>query len=159
MMPLRRRRLLAAALAFAAAPVGAWAQGETGVQRRQPPPPIAPENELERAFVAALTDEAMRPEFRRLLLASQVALAVANTAPDAPPRELRFGALSTGVIFTSATRMNAVLGPTAPRRMMTGREALSLLRGKNVVINLMLTPMLTLEPDDVETYLESGAQD
>jgi len=145
------RRTLIAALVFAAAPAAAWAQGPAA--QRTPPPPITPENELERVFLAALTDEDMRPEFRRLLLTSPVALAMANNTPDSPPLEMVFGDLRVGGIFTSVTRLNAVLGPASARRVMSGRQALTRLRGKHVVLNFMHTPMLTLDPPDVAQYL------
>lgn len=153
---MRRRTLLTAAIA-AALPGLAAAQADQAQQnRRAPPPPITPENALERAFLAALDDPEERPEFRRLLLESPVVLAMANASPDAAPLELTFGALQLSPIFTSETRMNAVLGPAAPRRRMSGRQALMRLRGKNVVLNMMHTPMLTLEPEDVAEYLGSG---
>ncbi len=146
-----RRTLLTAAIA-AVLPSLAAAQ-EAEQNRRSPPPPITPENALERAFLAALNDPDERPEFRRLLLESQVVLAMADSSPDSAPLELTFGALQLTPLFTSATRMNSVLGPAAPRRTLTGRQALTRLRGKNVVLNMMHTPMLTLEPEDVAEYL------
>lgn len=118
--------------------------------------PIEPTNALEHTFVAALDNAAMRPVFRRQLLESHVALALTSDAPDAPPLEmnLREG-VSAAVIFTSAERLNEVMGPGTPRAIMTGRAALERLRGKNVIINLRLMPMLTLEADDVARYLEA----
>jgi hypothetical protein len=118
--------------------------------------PIEPANALERAFVAALDNEEMRPIFRRLLLESPVALALSSHAGDAPPleRPLREGA-TTGFVFTSAARLASVLGAQAPRAVITGRAALQRLLGKYVVINFRLAPMLTLEPEDVARYLET----
>ena len=120
--------------------------------------PIEPANALERTFVAALSNEAMRPVFRRQLLESHVALALASNAADAPPLEmsLRQG-VSAAVIFTSTERLDEVMGPATPRAVMTGRAALERLRGKNVIINLRLMPMLTLEAEDVDRYLETPA--
>jgi len=134
--------------------------GQQPPQQRRPPPgppPITPENELERVFLAALEQEDARPQFRRLLMRSQVVLAMANNSPDSAPLEMTFGQLRPGAIFTSATRINAVLGPASARRAMTGRQALTLLRGKHVVINFMHTPMLTLDPPDVAEYLAQPA--
>jgi hypothetical protein len=37
--------------------------------------------------------------------------------------------------------------------MIAGRAAFERARGKNIVINYHLIPMLTLEPDDVASYL------
>lgn len=143
---MRRRTFLIAALA--AWPCAASAQG---LALRQ----IEPENALERAFVAALDNEAMRPVFRRLLVEAPVALALASNAADAPPlqRPLRDGA-AAGLIFTSAARLDAVLGEDAPRAVLPGREALERLRGNYAVLNFSLAPMLTLEPEDIERYLE-----
>ncbi len=143
------RRALIATLAFAALPAIAAAQ--TG--ERAPPPPITPENELERVFLAALAEPDQRPVFRRTFLVSQVSLAMANSEADSEPLELTFGQLRTGAIFTSPSRQNAILGPASARRVMSGRQALQRLRGKNVVINMMMTPMLTLEPEDVTSFL------
>jgi hypothetical protein len=98
----------------------------------------------------------MRPVFRRQLLEAHVALALASAEPDAAPLEIevREGA-AAGLVFTSARRLDEVLGANTPRIVLTGRAAFERLRGKNVVINAQLTPMLTLEPDDVARYLEA----
>ncbi len=149
---MHRRTILTAAIA--ALPAAAWAQTAQRAPRT-PPPPIRAENELERVFLEALTDEAARPIFRRTFLASQVSLAMANAEADSEPLELSFGELRVGAIFTSPARQNATLGPASARRVMTGRQALTRLSGKNVVINMMLTPMLTLEPEDVAAFLEN----
>jgi hypothetical protein len=116
--------------------------------------PIDPQNALERTFVAAVTDPSQRPVFRSQLLESQVVLALATSAADSAPREvpLRAGVSAT-LIFTSAARMDSVLGSSAPRVSLSGRDALQRLHGKNVIINPTLAPMLTLEPDDVAHWL------
>ena len=142
---MRRRTLLLGAFA-AAAPASAWAQLNLG--------PIEPENDLERTFVAALNDPSARPLFRRQLLTAQVALALASSAPDSAPRTVQTpNGASAGAIFTSAARLNGVLGPAAPRAMLTGRAALTRLGAQNVIINFRLIPMLTLEPADVAAIL------
>ncbi|HCK83543.1 MAG TPA: hypothetical protein DHW63_03210, partial [Hyphomonadaceae bacterium] len=46
---------------------------------------IEPQNVLEYAFLAAMGSEALRPAFRRQFLDSRVVLALASSAPDAPP--------------------------------------------------------------------------
>lgn len=155
---MRRRTIVAAALSAA---LPAWAAAQT------PPPnaagarqaqalvdPIVPQTELERTFLAAFSDESMRMAFRRQLLDSMVVLALASNAPDAPPleRPLPNDARAT-FIFTSTARADSVLGPAAPRRVMNGRAALEQLRGKYLIINFRLEPMLTLEPDDIERFL------
>lgn len=151
--------LFAAPAAFAQtdAPTPA-ASAQSGQQNALNLRPIEPANALERTFVAALDNAAMRPVFRRQLLESHVAIALASNAPDAPPLEmsLREG-VSSAVIFTSAERLDQVLGPSSPRAVMTGRAALERLRGKNVIINLRLMPMLTLEAEDVDRYLATPA--
>ena len=146
---MQRRVFLATALA-AAWPRAASAQAQ-GLALR----PIEPENALERAFVAALDNEAMRPVFRRLLVEAPLALALASNAAEAQPlqRPLRDGAVA-GLIFTSAARLDSVLGPDAPRAVLPGRDALERLRGHYAVLNFSLAPMLTLEPDDIERYLD-----
>jgi hypothetical protein len=143
---MHRRAFLIAGFAVSA-PALAWAQN---VSLR----PITPTNELERVFVAALDDPTERPIFRRILLESQVALALVDDVPDAEPRLLDLGeGRQAGFIFTSNERLSTVLGPGVPRRIMSGRQAFERLRGKHVVLNWRLAPMLTLEPSDVESYL------
>lgn len=149
-----RRTLLTAFAATAALPgLGLAQTGDAPPQQRQAPPPIVPENELERVFLAALTDESARPEFRRLLMTSRIVLAMTNNEADSPPLQMTFGAVSPALIFTSETRQSAVLGPASARRILTGRQAFALLRGKHAVINFMHTPMLTLDPPDIAQYL------
>lgn len=145
---MRRREFVAAALAVAAAPSLAHAQAVS------PPPDIQPENELERAFLGAFRDPTLRPAFRRELLASQVALALANSAPDSPPRFVPLpDERRMGLIYSSPSRLTGILGPAAPRVVLSGREALTRLRGEHVAFNFRLAPMLTLEPEDVAEYL------
>jgi len=146
----RRSFIIAASAAAYAAQAAAQTPAQGGPDLR----PIQPENDLERSFVAALASEEQRPAFRRLLLQSQVALALASTASDAGPllRPLDGGGRA-GFIFTSASRINSVMGPTAPRAMIAGRLALERLRGNFAILNLSLSPMLRLEPPDVARLL------
>lgn len=149
---MRRRTLMTAALAALALPAPARAQAAFTLA------PIEPANALEHAFLAALDNAALRPAFRRQLLDSQVALALANDAADSPPRLLNLaGGRAAAGIFTSAARLSGVLGPAAARAMLPGRQALERLRGRHVVINYRLLPMLTLEAEDVALYLETPA--
>jgi hypothetical protein len=123
-------------------------------QQREQPPVITPTNALEYAFVSALTNENMRPIFRRYLMETHVALALASPEEDAPPRELRVReGFTAGAIFTSEERLKHVLGEDAPHIIINGRAAFTRLAGKNIVINPGLAPMLTLEPPDVAAYL------
>lgn len=150
---MRRRLFLTGALA--ALPGLAWAQDQAPQPQPEPPPLITAQNELERAFLAALHDENARAAFRREFLVSQVIVALESDAGDAEPREVQLGPERTAAaIFTSSTRMSGVLGPAAARRVMSGREALTLLHGKHVVLNYRLAPMLTLEPEDVAEWLD-----
>ncbi len=116
--------------------------------------PIEPENDLERAFIAAFTDPEQRDEFRRLLLESDVALAMQSNLPDAAPRLLNLGQRGeAGFIFTSGARLSSIMGPASARAIIPGREAFTRLRGKHAVLNWRLAPMLTLEPEDVASYI------
>lgn len=159
-----RRTILLAGLAGIATPVmaqtpeSAGDEQPAGVRLGPPPRPatITPQTPLERVFVAALTDPESRPEFRRLLLSSTMALAL--DAPGGEPRTVPIqGNRRAVAIFTSAQRLRGVLGPQAAFAELTGRQALTRLRGQNVVINFLLTPMLTLEPEDVAEYLAPAA--
>jgi hypothetical protein len=149
-----RRSFFAGALAGVALPAAAQTQGAPALNLSLRP--IEPQNALEHAFVAALGNEEMRPVFRRLLLESPVALALASAEDNAPPleRPLPDGS-SAGFVFTSAARLSSVLGEDAPRAVIAGRAALERLRGKHAVINFRLAPMLTLEPEDIARYLET----
>jgi hypothetical protein len=160
-----RRSLVFAALA--AWPAAAFAQNgaTTPAPGAEPPPEssqpqlIEPANALEYAFVSALSNERMRPIFRRYLLETHVALALSGEEDDSPPREFRIrDGFVGGAIFTSAARLDQVLGPDAPRIIINGRAALTRLAGKNVAINPGLTPMLTLEPTDVAQYLATQGE-
>ncbi|MBX9745330.1 MAG: SseB family protein [Hyphomonadaceae bacterium] len=155
---MRRRLFLSAALAVGAAP--AWAQTSGGAASGVTLPgatqnPIEPVNALEYAFVSALTEPDMRPIFRRYLIDTHVVVAMTGEGADATPLEVQVNDTFRAVaIFTSAQRVDEVLGAETPRIVLNGRAALERVAGKNVVINYRLVPMLTLEPDDVARYLE-----
>lgn len=155
-MFLSTRLSLSALLGWGAMPGAALAQGVAAPGVSIATVEISPQNALEYAFVAAMNSEAMRPAFRRALLENHVVLALTSSAPDAAPREITPAeGVRAGLIFTSSARLDTVLGPTAPRATMTGRAALERLRGKHVIINPRLAPMLVLEPEDVGRYLET----
>jgi hypothetical protein len=153
---MRRRTFVAAALAS----IPAIAHAQTGAP---PAPagtttpvnadPIDPATPLEFAFVAALDDARMRPIFRRYLLDTSVVLALAEASEPAPREVQVRDGFTAGAIFTTAARMDSVLGADAPRIILNGRAALERLRGKNAVINFRLVPMLTLDNEDVAAYL------
>lgn len=153
---MRRRSLIVGAMVAALASGSVAAQTPSPASAPRPPPPeIEPRNALEHAFVRALHDEAARPAFRRLLLTSYVALAIAERSPTAPPRtiEMRTGGRAA-LLFTSGARAGEVMGAQAPVLMLTGRQALERVRGSNVIININLAPALVLEPEDVEAILD-----
>lgn len=148
---MQRRTFLIAGLGAVTLPRAAYAQAPAAA-----PTQIEAENELERAFLSAFRDPSARPGFRRELLASRVALALANSAADSPPRMQQVREdLRVGLIYSSASRLAGVLGPAAPRIVLTGRDALARLTGQHVAFNFRLVPMLTLEPEDVAEYLAS----
>lgn len=159
---MRRREFVAATLAAAAAtPVLAHAQNtgapaaQAGLASPLHPEPIDPQTPLEMAFVQAQTDPRMRPIFRQYLLERSVVLAITAEGEETPREvQVRDGFLA-GAIFTSAARMDAVLGADSPRIVLNGRAALERLRGKNAVVNFRLIPMLTLDDEDVATYLST----
>jgi len=147
---MRRRSFLAAAVAMAAMARPAFAQVNVL-------PFIEPQNELERAMIAATdvgSGEAERDAFRRLFLRSNVALALSANAPDAPPAQIepRPG-YRTCLIFTSSARVTEIMGDGTPRIVLTGRQALERVRGANVVININRRPFITLDAEGVEGFL------
>lgn len=148
---MRRRAFVTASLAALAAP--AFAQ-TAPTAPSSPPPMITPQNPLEESFLEAFDTPSLRASFRREFLGSPVALALSARDPGAPPRSIRLrnGAYAC-LIFTSAARAAEVMGPGSPKLVVTGREALERVRGTNVIININLTPYLTLEAEDVEAYL------
>jgi hypothetical protein len=154
---LRRFILLAA---FAAAP--AWAQTPPAAQPAQTPvaapmPELQayePSNALERAFIAAYQNEAMRPAFRRQFLDSHVFVVMQSNAPDAQPRLAPMrGVDRAAFIFTSPDLLDQRMGPETPRLALTGRAALQRLHANHVVINVGYAPMLMLDPAGVAGFL------
>ncbi|MBX3429403.1 MAG: SseB family protein [Hyphomonadaceae bacterium] len=160
---LRRSLLVGAlgawpALAFAQQTTTAPAQRPAG-QAPQQPVLITPQNALETAFVSALNNEGMRPIFRRYLLETHVALALATSDDNSPPRQVRVrDGFTAGAIFTSEERLTHALGADAPHIMISGRAALTRLVGGNAVINPGYAPMLTLEPADLAAYLATPGE-
>lgn len=156
-----RRRDFVTAVALCALPASAFAQETAPAAAEAPEAPataepetIEPTTPLEQAFVMALTDARMRPVFRRYLVESSVVLAMAGDGANAAPLEIDLRPDFRGaVIFTTLARLQAVRADT-PHIVLNGRAALERLRGKNVIINPGLSPMLTLDPSDVELYLE-----
>lgn len=154
---LRRREFLAATIATAAAPAFAQEAAAPAAQAGLTTPvnaePIDPQTPLEMAFVQAQTNPRMRPIFRAYLLERSVVLAIAEAGSETPREvQVRDGFVA-GAIFTTAARMDAVLGADAPRISLNGRAALERCRGKNAVLNFRLMPMLTLDAEDVAAYL------
>lgn len=161
---MRRRNFVAAGLVAGMLPAVARAQasgvtlqpnGDTSAPNAPlVTRPIEPTNALEYAFTQALTNENMRPIFRHYLMDTHVALAMESAAADAEPKQVTLHDGTHAIaVFTSTERVDTVLGEDAPRIMIAGRAAFERARGKNVVINYHLIPMLTLQPDDVASYL------
>ncbi|MES1157392.1 MAG: SseB family protein [Alphaproteobacteria bacterium] len=121
--------------------------------------PIEPNNSLEYAFVAAASNDQMRPAFRQRLLDSMVVVAMTSADENARPLLVPLeGGQHAAAIFTSVDRLTSVLGPSAFYVTINGRDALSRLHGEHVVINYLLMPMLTLDPDDVAHFLSIPIQ-
>ncbi len=162
---MRRREFIAATLATAAAPALAHAQAaQTETTPTSAPggltapinnETIDPQTPLEMAFVQAQTNPRMRPIFRAYLLERSVVLAVTEPGSQTPREVQVRDGFRAGAIFTSAARMDAVLGADAPRISLNGRAALERMRGKNAVLNFRLVPMLTLDDEDVAAYLST----
>jgi hypothetical protein len=146
-MNARRKVLFALAGAGLVSGAPAFAQSAFSIR------PITPDNRLESDFMAAFQSEAMRPAFRARFLESQVALALAAGENAGPLHVTNASGAQMGAVFTSPARLESVLGAQAPHIELTGREALTRLRGGNVAINYRLIPMLTLEAADVENFL------
>lgn len=144
---MRRRSFLAGA-ALLAAPFEAAAQAGLSLA------PIQPQNALERAFIAALANEAMRPPFRRQLLTQPVTLALESAESDAAPRFVEIvDGERAAAIFTGPSRLTTVLGAEAAFVTLPGRQVLERLREQPVVLNYRLLPMLTLDPEDIARIL------
>lgn len=120
---------------------------------------IEPANDLERAFVNAAHQASARIAFRRTFLASQVALATVSADASAAPRQIRLGPGGEAcLIFTSDARATQIMGPRAPRQLMTGRQALERLRGAPlVIININMDPYLTLDSAGIDAFLGAEA--
>ena len=167
---MRRRFFLGAALAASASPALAQtttptpapapaASAPAPAAAAAPQGPIDPVNALEYAFVQALTDARMRPVFRQYLVNTHVVLALSSADQNSAPLEIDVRPdFRAAAIFTSAQRVDEVLGPDAPRVVINSRAAFERLAGKNVVLNYRLVPMLTLEPSDVAAYLAAAPE-
>jgi hypothetical protein len=130
-------------------------------------PRITPENDLERAFLAAYSDPARLDAFRHTLLRSEVAIAMQNDSPASEPVMITTsadrGRESCVAMFTSEQRMHSMQLPPAPdgtpvdppvALLLTGREALTRYRDRNIALNeTCLAPNLILHPVDIERYL------
>ena len=161
---MRRRLFLGAALAAGATPALAQTTPAPAAAPAATPPqpqgPIDPVNALEYAFVQALTDARMRPVFRQYLVNTHVVLALSAADQNSAPLEIEVRPdFRAAAIFTSAQRVDEVLGADAPRIVINGRAAFERVAGKNVVINYRLVPMLTLEPADVAAYLAAAPEE
>jgi hypothetical protein len=145
---MRRRSFLAGAALLAATPLQAAAQAGLSLN------PIQPENALERAFIAAFSNEAMRPPFRRQMLTQPLWLALESAEPEAGPllAPLAEGP-AAAAIFTSQSRLTGVIGADAAFVTLPGRQILERVRAQRVVLNYRLLPMLTLDPEDIERML------
>src|SRR5262245_58008287 len=138
-----RRILLLSALAAVAAP--AWAQTTAAPPATAQTPaaaaaaapelqPYEPNNALERAFIAAYQNQALRPAFRQQFLESHVFVVMQSNAPDAQPRLAPMrGADRAAFIFTSPALLDQRMGPETPRAALTGRAALQRLHANHVV--------------------------
>ncbi|MBI3439852.1 MAG: hypothetical protein HY054_14595 [Proteobacteria bacterium] len=118
-----------------------------------------PANELERAFINAARQASARVAFRHTFLESQVALATVSADANAAPREIRLGPGGEAcLIFTSDARATQIMGPNAPRQLMTGRQALERIRGAPlVIININMDPYLTLDTAGIEAFLAADS--
>lgn len=122
----------------------------------QPAPdlqPIQPQTALEEAFIEAFRSPAARPAFRQQFLESNVVLVTRTNAPDSAPRLTPVPGGQAAMIFTSSELLNRQLGPQAPRSSMTGRAALTRLRGQQVAINFGCEPMLLLDAEGIDGFL------
>jgi len=142
--------------ATAAAATPAWAQ------TTNTPPPAEPQletyepvNALERTFIAAYDSPQMRPAFRYQFMESHVLLVTQSSAANAAPRlrTLR-GDDRAALIFTSAPLMARRFGAQTPHVSLTGRAALERVRQHHVVINFGYAPMLMLDPEGIENFLD-----
>ena len=165
---MRRRLFLGAAFAAGATPALAQTTTPTPAPAAAPATtptpapqgPIDPVNALEYAFVQALTDARMRPVFRQYLVNTHVVLALSSADQNSAPLEIDVRPdFRAAAVFTSAQRVDEVLGPDAPRIVINGRAAFERVAGKNVVINYRLVPMLTLEPADVAAYIAAAPEE
>ena len=149
------RALLFVAAVLAASPAAAEdPPAAPAAQQAAAPDYIEPQNALEQTFVAAVDNPDLRAAFRRQFLESPVALALSSRDPSTPPREITLpNGVKACIIFTSPARAAAIMGDDSPYVMLTGREALTRVRGANVVINVNLRPYLLLDAEGVDGFL------
>lgn len=152
---MRRRTFVLAALGLVAAPASAFAQLDLSGPSQTIPPHIDPRNDLERTLVQAMYfDESQRAVFPHVLLRSEVAIAMANDAPDSPPQIVTTSSGFRGVaVYTSPARLISIRGPATQQLLLTGRQALQRYHDQGVVLNAGLAPYFTLAPEDITRYL------
>jgi hypothetical protein len=126
-----------------------------------------PENPLEKALVRATGDVSTRPEFYRLLMASNIFAIgkVGRTVPrDTPARldksdrlslaTVRSGDRSCHPAFTSLTRLDAFLTEKRDSFCLVGRDLFETTRGAPFVLNPGSQYGKLLEPDELAYWLD-----
>ena len=114
---------------------------------------ITPENALENAMLAAVTDASAHATFYRLLLGSEL-VALGTYGETMLLETVRGPAGDFHPVFTSNQRIKALITDEVPRFMIAGRELFEITRGASFVLNPGSSPEKTLNANEIAWCLE-----
>jgi hypothetical protein len=115
---------------------------------------ITPENDLEKAMLAAATDDSVRPEFYRLLLASKL-VALGTLAETMSLETVRGPAGEFHPVFTAPARVKALIRETVPSFTILGRTLFEIASGARFVLNPGSVPDKVLTADEIAWCLKT----
>ena len=114
---------------------------------------FTPENALENAMLAAVTDASAHAAFYRLLLSSDL-VALGTYGETMFLETVRGPAGDFHPVFTSGARIEALIKDEVPRFTIAGRDLFKITRGARFVLNPGSIPDKTLTAEEIAWCLE-----
>lgn len=115
---------------------------------------FTPENELERAMLLAASQPSARPDFYRLLLASELVV-MGELGQSLSLETVENAGVKYHPVFTAVSRITAIAAADAPHFKMQGRVLFEATRGAPFVINPGSEVGKTVTPEEVAWFLET----
>jgi hypothetical protein len=115
---------------------------------------ITPENELEKAMLAAVADASARTAFYRLLLASEL-VALGRLGDSMTLETVRGPAGDCHPVFTADARVTALIKEPAAHFTIEGRKLFEITRGASFVLNPGSVPDKILTAEEIAWCLET----